>query len=90
MITFDKGSIWKPINPPQKDAHGEDIGCSDCYLQLHNYVSEETLAIQPIFSLESAAGLVIAHGTFLPPASFCSRWVCACLFMFAAAAQLCQ
>lgn len=85
VITFDKGAMWKPINPPTKDAHGDDIDCDvcsqplhisrwyaltllrmallqDCYLQLHNYVSEETMSIQPIFSLETAAGLVIAHG----------------------------
>jgi hypothetical protein len=39
----------------------------DCYLQLHNYVSEETMSIQPIFSLETAAGLVIAHGAWPHP-----------------------
>eukprot|EP01134_Creolimax_fragrantissima_P001023 CFRG1023T1 len=63
VITFDKGGEWKPIVAPQVDASGNDVGCDECYLQLHNFVSEATMGLQPIFSLENAAGLVIAHGT---------------------------
>ncbi|KNC82871.1 hypothetical protein SARC_04850 [Sphaeroforma arctica JP610] len=63
VITFNKGGEWRPIIAPTVDSDGADVGCDECYLQLHNYVSQATMGLQPIFSLENAAGLVIAHGT---------------------------
>eukprot|EP00124_Ichthyophonus_hoferi_P002213 Ihof_evm2s142 gene=Ihof_evmTU2s142 len=64
VISFDKGGEWKPLRAPERDWNGTKWKCSDCYLQLHNFVSEETThLIQPIFSQEAAVGLVIAHGS---------------------------
>eukprot|EP00123_Amoebidium_parasiticum_P001384 comp12455_c0_seq1/m.7385 comp12455_c0_seq1/g.7385 ORF comp12455_c0_seq1/g.7385 comp12455_c0_seq1/m.7385 type:complete len:879 (-) comp12455_c0_seq1:664-3300(-) len=67
VISFDKGGSWKPVKAPEYDWNGDSWNCDatsqGCYLQLHNYISEETThLIQPIFSLDTAIGLVIAHG----------------------------
>ena len=62
MITFDKGGIWKPVDPPYYDSVGKRITCDDeidCSLHLHS-VSYDKYG--PFYSSESAVGLIIGTG----------------------------
>jgi hypothetical protein len=38
VISFDKGGMWQPLTPPEKDSKGKRIYCEDdaCSLHLHS------------------------------------------------------
>uniref|UniRef100_H2YHN0 VPS10 domain-containing protein n=1 Tax=Ciona savignyi TaxID=51511 RepID=H2YHN0_CIOSA len=67
VITFDKGGYWEHVAPPDYDAFGHKINCSirdGCSLHLtqkfhHAYPSTRS---NPIFTLPSAPGFIIAQG----------------------------
>lgn len=60
-ITFDKGGVWKPLTPPEKDSNGKRIYCKDedCSLHLHSITSQK---FGPAYSTDNAIGLVIGVG----------------------------
>lgn len=60
LISFNKGGDWKRIKAPLRDVDGRLYDCGDdCYLNLHGLSSDE---IPPYYSVETAAGLIIANG----------------------------
>jgi hypothetical protein len=60
-ITFDKGGMWNPITPPERDVNGVLLKCEeeDCSLHLHNLNSNQ---IAPAYSTKNAVGLILAVG----------------------------
>lgn len=59
MITFSKGGNWRRLNAPKNDVNGKEYDCSEfCYLNLHGISSN----FAPFYSVESAAGIIIANG----------------------------
>ena len=61
VISFDKGSIWRPLSPPEFDSLGLPIACEDppCHLHLHSFSSEH---FAPVYSTTTAVGLVLGAG----------------------------
>jgi hypothetical protein len=58
-ITFNKGGSWHRIKAPDRDSEGKKYDCEgDCYLNLHGISGE----YPPFYSVESAAGIIIANG----------------------------
>lgn len=61
VITFNKGSIWKLLEPPKTDSKGKKTRCSlsdGCSLHLFLYVDTTV----PILSQNSAPGIILATG----------------------------
>lgn len=59
MISFNKGGDWKRIKAPERDFEGKRFDCGEyCYLNLHGISSD----IPPFYSVETAAGIIIANG----------------------------
>jgi len=59
MISFNKGGNWKRIKAPQRGIDGRLFNCEDdCYLNLQGRASNYA----PYYSVDSAAGLIIANG----------------------------
>lgn len=56
QITFDKGSIWHSIPAPANGSVCED---EECYLHLHSLSYRQ---YSPVYSTESAVGLVLGTG----------------------------
>lgn len=56
QITFDKGSIWHSIPAPDNGAVCEE---EECYLHLHSLSYRQ---YSPVYSTESAVGLVLGTG----------------------------
>ncbi|CAG9311653.1 unnamed protein product [Blepharisma stoltei] len=61
VITFDKGGLWKPLTPPEKDSNGKRVLCKDedCSLHLHSITSQK---FGPAYSSENAVGIIIGVG----------------------------
>lgn len=58
-ITFNKGGSWHRIKAPDRDINGKRYDCGDnCFLNLHGISSD----FPPFYSVQSAAGLIIANG----------------------------
>ena len=58
-ITFNKGGMWHPLKAPERDVEGKHYECGDnCDLHLHGISSNQP----PFYSVESAAGIIIANG----------------------------
>jgi len=59
LITFNKGGNWHLIKAPERDFEGKRYDCGEeCNLHFHGFSS----ANPPFYSVESAAGIVIANG----------------------------
>jgi len=59
LITFNKGGDWKRIRAPERDVDGKKYDCGEyCFLNLFGISSE----YPPYYSVESAAGIIIANG----------------------------
>ncbi|CCE93369.1 uncharacterized protein TDEL_0F05580 [Torulaspora delbrueckii] len=78
-ITFNDGSDWSFVQPPQKDCEGKSYSCSEslekCSLHLHSY-SERT-DIRDTSSSGSAIGMLIGVGNvgeYLLPKDECSTF----------------
>lgn len=60
MITYNRGSTWHTLKAPAKTFDGKDYNCSgECSLHLKGRT--DTYG-NPIYSAESAAGLIIGTG----------------------------
>eukprot|EP01017_Pseudomicrothorax_dubius_P026780 TRINITY_DN3020_c0_g1_i4.p1 TRINITY_DN3020_c0_g1~~TRINITY_DN3020_c0_g1_i4.p1 ORF type:complete len:750 (-),score=167.04 TRINITY_DN3020_c0_g1_i4:24-2273(-) len=61
LITFDKGGIWKPLTPPEKDSTGRRTICDSegCSLHLHSLTSKQ---FGPFYSTENSLGIVMGTG----------------------------
>ena len=61
VISFDKGSIWRPLTAPETDSLGLPVECeeSPCSLHLHSFSSEQ---FAPVYSTTTAIGLVLGTG----------------------------
>lgn len=60
LITFNKGGDWKRIKAPERDVEGKKYDCGEfCYLNLYG-ISSDTA---PYYSVDSAAGILIANGS---------------------------
>lgn len=68
VISFDKGGMWTPINPPDTTYQGSPISppCTlpNCSLHLHSYYSStlRTIYAQSILTESNAPGLILATG----------------------------
>ncbi|KAI5121770.1 hypothetical protein M0805_009581 [Coniferiporia weirii] len=79
-ITFDDGSTWNRLTPPERDATGESIGCdpsdaAKCSLHLHSVTAPHNFG--RIFS-SPAPGLVLAVGSvgpYLKPYEDCDTFL---------------
>jgi Na+-transporting methylmalonyl-CoA/oxaloacetate decarboxylase gamma subunit len=59
LISFSKGGNWRRIPAPARNREGGQYDCGEhCYLNLHGVSSD----YPPYYSVESAAGLIIANG----------------------------
>jgi len=59
LISFNKGGDWKRIRAPERDVEGKKYDCEEyCFLNLFGISSE----YPPYYSVESAAGIIIANG----------------------------
>ncbi|GAB1600804.1 sortilin-like [Argonauta hians] len=61
VITFDRGGIWKEIEPPK------GVPCTDktksCHLHIHNvYSKKQHVNVEVPLSTPSAIGLLLVHG----------------------------
>ncbi|ORX80565.1 Oligoxyloglucan reducing end-specific cellobiohydrolase [Basidiobolus meristosporus CBS 931.73] len=66
VISRDDGRTWKPLQPPKVDASNNPITCNDpdeCQLHLH---SKTDILSESIFSVPSAAGLMMGVGNVGP------------------------
>lgn len=60
LITFNKGGDWKRLKAPERDVEGRKYDCGEfCFLNLYGVASE----YPPYYSVDSAAGLIIANGS---------------------------
>lgn len=62
-ITHNKGGKWELLNAPKKTSKGKAIDCyieDDCSLHLEIYSHQGALA--PVYSVESAVGIVLGTG----------------------------
>jgi hypothetical protein len=61
VISFNKGGSWHRLKAPDRDSTGKKYECEDnnCYLNFFGVSS----AIAPFYSVDSAAGIIIANGT---------------------------
>lgn len=78
-ITFDDGSTWRRIVPPDRDVSGNPIGCSpsdaDCSLHLHSVTTPHNMG--RIFS-SPAPGIVLgvgSVGSYLRPYEECDTFL---------------
>nr|XP_055027995.1 VPS10 domain-containing receptor SorCS3 isoform X1 [Misgurnus anguillicaudatus] len=71
-ITFNKGQTWALLQPPTKDANGNDINCylPSCSLHLHLQMSENPYTPDTISTKHSAPGIIVATGNIGPELSF--------------------
>ena len=65
VITYDDGSSWEPIHPPEKDMHGQNFKCSPskddwCSLHLHSVSVQHNIG--RVFS-STAPGYVMGVGS---------------------------
>ena len=61
LMTFNKGGNWENIKAPNRDSLGKLYDCEDsesCFLHLHGISSD----FAPFYSVESAAGILLANG----------------------------
>jgi hypothetical protein len=59
VITYNKGGSWRRIKAPDRDSEGKKYECEgDCYLNLHGISGD----YPPFYSVDSAAGIIIANG----------------------------
>ncbi|PVV00993.1 hypothetical protein BB560_004607 [Smittium megazygosporum] len=75
-ISFNDGSSWEFINPPQKNANGKEYSCpksgiatGECSLHLHSVTSTKNPGY--IFSVASAPGVLVGVGSV---GSFLEEW----------------
>jgi hypothetical protein len=62
IITFNKGGLWEPLDPPQYDADGKPTNCkleNGCSLHLHGWASA---MFTWFYSVPNAVGLMFATG----------------------------
>ncbi|KAJ6562828.1 hypothetical protein DFH09DRAFT_863050, partial [Mycena vulgaris] len=61
-ITRNDGGTWKPFNPPNRDSHAKQYGCSAtrCALHLHEYT--ERVDPPATYRSTSVVGLIMAVG----------------------------
>ncbi|KAA0711034.1 VPS10 domain-containing receptor [Triplophysa tibetana] len=71
-ITYNKGQTWALLQPPTKDATGNDINCNlpSCSLHLHLQMSENPYTPDTISTKQSAPGIIVATGNIGPELSF--------------------
>ncbi|KAJ7166603.1 signal sequence binding protein [Mycena filopes] len=62
-ITYNDGGLWRPIDPPTHDSHGNRYSCTStrCALHVHGYT--ERLDFTASYSSSSVVGLLMAVGT---------------------------
>jgi hypothetical protein len=59
VITYNKGGSWHRIKAPDRDQEGKKYDCEgECYLNFHGISSD----FPPFYSVDSAAGIIIANG----------------------------
>lgn len=59
LITFNKGGDWRRIRAPERDIDGKRYDCGEyCFLNLFGISSE----YPPYYSVDSAAGIILANG----------------------------
>lgn len=59
LISYNKGGNWRRINAPDRDVEGKKFDCGEyCYLNLIGISGD----FAQFYSVESAAGLIIANG----------------------------
>jgi hypothetical protein len=60
LISYNKGGDWKRIKSPERDIEGKKFDCGVyCFLNLYGVTSDNS----PFYSVDSAAGLIIANGS---------------------------
>lgn len=61
VISFDKGGMWYPLTPPERDSEGKRIVCPDisCSLHLHSISSTR---FGPFYSTENSMGMILGTG----------------------------
>lgn len=58
-ISYNKGGNWEPIRAPDRDMNGKLYDCEeDCFLNLHGVSGD----YPPFYSVDSAAGIILANG----------------------------
>lgn len=59
VISFNKGGNWRRVYAPDRDSLGKKYDCSEyCYLNLQGISGD----YPPFYSVDSAAGIIIANG----------------------------
>jgi len=58
-VSFNKGGNWQRLKAPSRDINGKKYDCGNyCFLNLHGLTSD----YPPFYSVESAAGIILANG----------------------------
>ena len=66
-VSFNKGGEWSLVSAPSSDSKGAPISCRQehgCSLHFHSVSTQNNIA--PLYSFESAPGLIIANGNVGP------------------------
>ena len=59
LISYNKGGDWKRLRAPERDVEGKRYDCGEyCFLNLYGISSD----YPPYYSVDSAAGIIIANG----------------------------
>ena len=59
VITFNRGGFWQRLKAPERDSEGKKYNCGNyCFLNLFGITSN----VPPFYSVDSAAGIIIANG----------------------------